>query len=359
MNIGFFSPTINRIGGGEWVTLNMINSLKERGHKIAVCSAWKLDSQKIFEVFGRRIHYDKEIRFWPYVFDPYDPKSIYENTVKSFMCKLRCDMLIDTFSNSLLPWSDAVYFQGGALVSVLPRGLRGSFFVPFRTLLKHFSKSSHFKSKIAMACSKFSAQQIEEATGHKVEVLYPPVSDFFKATNDSYENSRSNLVVTVSRFSKEKRLELVPEIAKLSPPNTSFIVVGACRSAEALLHVQSSIRNLGVEKNVRLMPNTSRRELRRLLRKAKVYLHTGENEPFGVSIVEAMSSGCIPIVPDSGGPKEFVPEQFRYESVDEAACLIESCMSEWTPRKAEEFAKLSARFSEEAFCKEFLKIMKL
>jgi hypothetical protein len=41
MNIGFFSPTINRIGGGEWVTLNMINSLKERGHKIAVCSAWK------------------------------------------------------------------------------------------------------------------------------------------------------------------------------------------------------------------------------------------------------------------------------------------------------------------------------
>jgi glycosyltransferase involved in cell wall biosynthesis len=114
-----------------------------------------------------------------------------------------------------------------------------------------------------------------------------------------------------------------------------------------------------VEGKVKLLPNISRRELRDVLRRSKVYLHTSKNEPFGISIIEAMSSGCIPIVPDSGGPKEFVPKQLRYERVEEAASLIESSMFNWSPQKAEEFIQVSDRFSEEKFRKEFFRIVKL
>jgi glycosyltransferase involved in cell wall biosynthesis len=256
----------------------------------------------------------------------------------------------------LLPWSDAVYFQGVAHSSVLPKGLKGSFFLPLRTLLKDFSKRSSYKDKIAMACSQFSATMIEEAVKHKVQVLYPPVSDYFKIT-DANVNSKSDLVLTVSRFSKEKRLEIVPEIAALSHSSSSFIIAGACRSLDSFFSLQNAIRRLGMEKKVQLMPNISRTELRKLLQKAKVYLHTGENEPFGVSILEAMSSGCITVVPNSGGPKEFVTKQFRYETVEEAAQLVDSSISKWSPQLAEEFVNISGKFSEETFSKEFLTLM--
>ncbi len=44
-----------------------------------------------------------------------------------------------------------------------------------------------------------------------------------------------------------------------------------------------------------------------------------EGEHFGISIVEAMALGCLPIVHDSGGMREFVPAQYRYTSIEQAA----------------------------------------
>jgi glycosyltransferase involved in cell wall biosynthesis len=357
MRIGFFSPTINRIGGGEWVTINMINSLKSVGHEVVVYSAEKIDGNRIFQVFGHKLSFDDEAHFWPYIFDPYDGQSIYENALKSFMFKFKCNLLIDTFSNTLLPWNDVVYFQGGALVSYFPKGLKSLFYMPFRKLSEAFGKSYKNRDKIAMTCSQFSAKWIEEVTGHHIGVLYPPVSNFFRAYN-VHADSRTNMVVTVSRLSKEKCLETVPRIAKLTSNNISFVIAGSCRSIDALVSIQNRIRELGVEKRVKLMPNISRKTLKALLHRSKVYLHTAENEPFGVSIVEAMSSGCIPVVHDSGGPKEFVPEHLRYNTAEQAALLAESSMSRWSPKKAEVFIRISDDFSEEKFSERFIEVIK-
>lgn len=357
MRIGFFSPTINRIGGGEWVTVNMINSLKSAGHEIVVYSAEKIDRNRIFQIFGHELNFDDEVHFWPYVFDPYGGQSVYENTVKSFMFKLKCDLLIDTFSNTILPWSDVVYFQGGALVSYFPKGLKSLFYMPFEKLSYAFGKRSKYKDKIALTCSQYSARWITDVTGHDVDVLYPPVSDFFRADN-VHTDSRSNTVVTVSRFSKEKCLEMVPQIAKLTSDNISFVIAGSCRSVDTLVSIQNRIHELGVERRVKLMPNISRASLKKLLCESKVYLHAAENEPFGVSIVEAMSSGCIPVVHDSGGPKEFVPKHLRYDNAKQVAHLVESCIYKWSPKNAEFFVHISEDFSEEKFSKRFVQIIR-
>jgi hypothetical protein len=47
-------------------------------------------------------------------------------------------------------------------------------------------------------------------------------------------------------------------------------------------------------------------------------------EHFGVSIVEAMADGLIPIVPEIGGPTEFVPKKFHYPTLEQAAETISS-----------------------------------
>jgi glycosyltransferase involved in cell wall biosynthesis len=356
MKIGFFSPTINSIGGGEWVTVNMIKSLEKRGYEIVVYSDNKIDLTRISRVFGCKLHFDEEINFGPSIFNPYEFESVYPNALKSFLFNFKCDLLIDTFSNALLPWADAVYFQGKPQVAFLPKGLKGLFFSPYKILLT--SKNSRDEGKIAMACSKFSARRIEKATGLQVNVLYPPVSNFFR-TKDVTSKFRKNVAVTVSRFSKEKNLEFVPQIAKLIRGDLLFIIAGRCDSKDVLDSILEPVRKLKISDRVKVIPNIARNRLRDILCTSKVYLHTRQNEPFGVSIIEAMSSGCIPVVPDSGGPREFVPGYWRYRTIEEAASVVENAVFEWSPKTAEEFVQSTNRFSQERFSSDFLRIMNL
>jgi len=56
---------------------------------------------------------------------------------------------------------------------------------------------------------------------------------------------------------------------------------------------------------------------RAVLRKAKVYFHLRHFEPFGITIVEGVEAGCISVAHDSGGPKEIVPDEWRYSNIEE------------------------------------------
>jgi glycosyltransferase involved in cell wall biosynthesis len=361
MRIGFFSPTINRIGGGEWVTLNMIHALKVKKHTIVIHSAEKIDPVHIQRFFGRNLDFD-EVAHWPSIFDPYDLESIYPNCLKSFLFSVKCDLLIDTFSNALLPWTDAVYFQGASKASYLPKGLKGLLFSPYKTLLIHTNSRVRPEEKILMTCSKFSAKLIQETTGLYVKVLYPPVSDFFKDKNVNNQ-PRNDVVVTVARVSHDKRLETIPQIAKLVSNDVSFIIIGNCKlphELNVLNRLQETIRTLGMNEKVKVLLNISREKQRDLLQRSKVYLHPFlPFEAFGVSAVEAMSAGCVSIVPDIGGLKEIVPKKLRYTSVEEAASLVDASIANWSPRKAQESIDIANKFSQTNFQKEFLKIMKL
>ena len=47
------------------------------------------------------------------------------------------------------------------------------------------------------------------------------------------------------------------------------------------------------------------------------------NEPFGITTVQAIAAGCIPIVPDSGGQREIVGNaSLRYSGLDDVPKVI-------------------------------------
>jgi glycosyltransferase involved in cell wall biosynthesis len=93
-----------------------------------------------------------------------------------------------------------------------------------------------------------------------------------------------------------------------------------------------------------------------MLSLAKVYLHTMVGEHFGISIVEAMASGCIPISHNSGGMVEFVPAPNRYETIEEAAEKINNAIAGWSEDKTVEPKQIAEQFSINNFSCRFMQL---
>ena len=49
-------------------------------------------------------------------------------------------------------------------------------------------------------------------------------------------------------------------------------------------------------------------------------------EHFGISVVEAMSAGLVPVVANEGGQTEFVPKKYQYHTIEQAANIISTAL---------------------------------
>jgi glycosyltransferase involved in cell wall biosynthesis len=45
-------------------------------------------------------------------------------------------------------------------------------------------------------------------------------------------------------------------------------------------------------------------------------------EHFGMAVLEAMAAGLIPVVPNEGGITEFVPQEYQFNTIEQAAEII-------------------------------------
>ena len=361
MRIGFFSPTLNRIGGGEWVTLNMIHALKSRNYEVVVYSAEKVNSHHIKEFFGQPLDFT-EVNFKPHFFDPYSLESIYPNILRSLLLRFRCDLLVDTFSNDTLPWVNAVYFNGLPKSLRLPKSLKGNLFLPYKALVRDYLKVDRFRDRILMSCSKYNARIIEDYLELPVKVLYPPVSSFFRLQNIK-NNPKDNTVVSVTRISEDKKPDTIVRIARLTEKKIKFLIIGSCKLSyerNVLTRLQRLIRKFKLEKRIKIALNIPRNKQKEILQQSKVYLHPFvQYEAFGVSVIEAMLAGCVPVVPNVAGLREVVPKKWRYSSAEEAAAMINELIENWSEQKMKKSIKIAEKFNQERFCKEFLRIMEL
>ncbi len=151
----------------------------------------------------------------------------------------------------------------------------------------------------------------------KIEVLYPPVDIEQKPFNCT----NPKLVVSLGRFAKDKRqLEQIQIAEQL--PDFQFSIIGFVNDSKYFDSCVAYIENRNI-KNVQLYPNVELETRNKLLREATFFLHSLRNEPFGITTVQGLAEGCIPVVHDSGGQQEVVPiADLRYTSKDEAIVLF-------------------------------------
>jgi glycosyltransferase involved in cell wall biosynthesis len=126
--------------------------------------------------------------------------------------------------------------------------------------------------------------------------LYPPVN-----TND-YEalSEKENLVISVGAIQPNKRFEDIIRATGTIGLDCRLIIVGYYQQGWYYQELQRLIDKTGLRNRVRIIPNADKEQLRNILSKAKIIVHASRFEPFGISVVEGMASGCVPIV--NNGP---------------------------------------------------------
>jgi glycosyltransferase involved in cell wall biosynthesis len=185
-----------------------------------------------------------------------------------------------------------------------------------------------------------------DSWGRKAELVYPPVDvENFKPAQ------KESLVVSIGRFTPVKNYELTLQVAKRLP-DVKFIIVGRKTSNDPYFDKLAALK----PDNVDLIAGATRAEVSILLGRAKIYLHSMIGEHFGISVVEAMAAGCIPVVHNSGGPKEAVGNYgFLYNNVEECVkAIAEALQSNVNSNDIAEQAKM---FSTDNFKKNFIKIL--
>ncbi|HEX7316869.1 MAG TPA: glycosyltransferase [Pyrinomonadaceae bacterium] len=168
------------------------------------------------------------------------------------------------------------------------------------------------------AISDFSREWARRRWDVDCEVIYPPVDCRFERVE------KSDIILSVGRFALpgEGHTKRQPEMLKCfremgAARGWEYYCVGGLRDSAEHRAFFEGLRAATVGTRSHVVANIAREELRSLYERASIFWHAagyGEDEEsrpemaehFGISTVEAMAAGCVPVVINKGGQAEIV-----------------------------------------------------
>ncbi len=358
-------PRMNMMGGGERVAIHSIIAALKEGHEIALISE-QFDVKKFEDFFGCDGLFGKIQRYTYPVFEPFARGLVLYQRLRYYQKELR-DLLSKDRNFQLVLSTQDVGFVGSEKVAPLIQycyypeyfaHLESKRSFPLWSLY-YWPALRFYRNRIRnvdefLSVSEFTRNLIKARWGRESKTLYPPCPvESYVATG----NSRENLVITVGRLSPEKRMHIFTNIAR-SLPECRFVIIGSI-SAQGGRYYEWLKRDLPNNVSIVLSPL---RKVKDILMRAKMYVHCAENEHFGITIVEAMAAGCVPIVHDSGGPREIVTEEvgYRWRTTAEAAQQISGLLEDEEMRQqlAESASARARIFRPEVFESRLRKVLK-
>jgi alpha-1,2-mannosyltransferase len=344
MRVAVIHSSLNQWGGAERLCMVITNALEEAGNNVTLVTVDKTNWPLLEAKYSVASKADQEVFVIP---NPFQTASILQRvalTLSFFVAvfpllklKDRYDLRINTSGEIINLMEDIVY------INAIP--MRAAFSYPevspiknpgwrwlsraYDLILKTTDKIN--SNSVLLTNSKFNKATIKKCLGRYASVIYPPVDvDRFKPF---FENKkRKKLIVTVSRFRPGKNLENIPRVARAV--DSKFLIAGPSdeTSETIIAGINKSAEEFGVQDKVELITNPPLHALLGMLSEAKVLLNTQFHEAFGMSIVEAMAAGCVPVVPRDGGPWFDILDEkegeygFSYLSTEEAAEKINALM---------------------------------
>lgn len=290
MKIGFYSPYLDTLGGGERYTLTLASHWSER-HSVSVF--WYqtdiLDkAQKRFDINLSRIKVVQNI-------------FRVSNVFKKLFITRQYDLLF--------------FLSDGSIPSTIARRNILHFQMPFPRTTYSAVKLLRYQ---AIVCnSQFTKRMLDPRVGKRSTVIYPAVSPV-----QAGRGKKENLILSVGRFTgfhtAKKQHVLIQAFAqglkdkKLN--GWKLILAGALLSSDQ--DYLDKLIEMAKGLPITIEANISHTRLVDYYLKSKIYWHGsgyGETDPrwmehFGITTVEAMSAGAVPVVYDGGGQPEIVKD---------------------------------------------------
>ena len=175
-----------------------------------------------------------------------------------------------------------------------------------------------------LSISRYSQFWVKKLWGKTSTLLFPPVD-----TENFLGKKKEKIILSVGRFFPEhhnkKQLELAKAFISLyeqypaEMKGYELILAGGLESRKTHMDYVDKIAAISEGYPIKIMTNISWNDLLETFSKAEIFWHAsgfGEDENkhpekfehFGITTVEAMAAGCIPIVINKGGQKEIIRE---------------------------------------------------
>ena len=360
--------SLNARGGGERLAVATIKAISSMGIDVELSTLEKPDMQLIHDAYGTSIEADlKKIRTLN-IFQKCRPRNcnvtvnthgdmlpFYHNDFNKKNAITYCHYPI---ASHLIDCGDPDYsaaLQNMCLLGMTP-SLQNRYYNAARTAYIKMMVNS-----TVLTNSNFSRKAIFKSFGVDSAVLPPPVDvDIFRNACLT-SNSRDDSILVISRFHPSKKIENVIHLAKLLHQNelsTEMNIVGNMLpdGVGYFNYLNNLVKHYELEDFVRFEINLRFDRLLDLMRRSKVYVHPLPGEPFGISTVEAMSAGIIPVVPDIGGHTEFVPAKYQFHTYGQGVGAVAAALA----APASERAKLShstQKYSVTNYIKRFQQIL--
>jgi glycosyltransferase involved in cell wall biosynthesis len=176
------------------------------------------------------------------------------------------------------------------------------------------------KNTTLITNSVFSQRAIHNVFGIDNSFVIYPLVDVKKFREESLLPSirnrcRKNTVIVVCRIDPSKMIERALQLAViLSNKNIGegMVIIGNLDPffQDYYTKLEQTIVDYKLTDYVKFEINISLSGLFEYLKRGSILFHPKTGEHFGMSIVEGISAGLIPVVPTIGGQNEFVPHDY-------------------------------------------------
>lgn len=345
LKAAIYDPYLDTLGGGERYCLTVGELLSKSGYEVDIF--WS-GNQELLNQATDRFGLDlSQIRLTPDIFGlvpekidlldqpPEILKSRSNNSsnifkkIKNFINKYRILSrydLIFYLSDGSVPF---LFAKKNILHVQVPFILVEDFKTKLVNLIKNI-----FIHKI-ICNSNFTAKFLGQFSPSKVSILYPPVDveSFYPS------KQKENIILSVGRFDNilnaKKQDVLVEAFKKIIQNNPSsnwkLILMGGSREKPENNHYLNHLKHLAKDLPIEFVVNPDFEKLKEIYSISKIYWHAAgygvdemthpeETEHFGMTVVEAMASGLVPVVISKGGLTEIVKDAingFTWQSIEE------------------------------------------
>ena len=339
-----YNPYLDTLGGGERYTLTFAKVLAEEGFDVDI--EWNNSNikEKLAQRFGLKL-----------------PNNI--NVVDSVNRGENYDLIF--------------YVSDGSIPTLRSSKNYLHFQVPFQNVggKSLLNKMKLFRIDKCLCNSKFTKKFIDAEYGIESDILYPPVA------TDVYKPKRKlNQICYVGRFSNLTQNKghdiLIQQFGKLTKnklfKDWKLILAGGVEIGSDVYLKKLKAKAKGL--NIEFLESPSVDQLKNVFGESKIYWSASgygvdefknpeKTEHFGITVIEAMSAGCVPVIYNAGGHKEIIDDKvngYLWNKTSDLIDITKSLVSKSgiITSVSKEAVSSSKKFGYQEFKKSVLQLLK-